>query len=466
MDEENKAQEQKKTKKTKRIKLIGISLIVLLAILIGGIIVYYFSIKENVRQWGSKIYPGITIENTDVSGKTKEEAEQLLKDKFGEAILDKKLIVKAENDQIEINYKDLDPSYNIVDVVSEALNYGKNLNLFEQNLLTKKGTDKSYKLEFKFNEEKLKEFEEQLTKKVDKDPKNSTIRINRGNISITDSSNGRKINQEEMDKLIKESINGNVEETIEVNVPVETVKPTRSKSELSEVDGKIATFTTDYSSSTENRATNVEIAVKAINGKLLMPGETFAYNETVGPRTKARGFKDAAVFVGDKVEDGIGGGICQVSTTLYRAVMNAGIKSVERKNHSMKTSYSPVGLDAVVAWGYLDYKFKNTYDFPIYIEGIASNRKITFNIYGNVKGMGGKSYGLEAGPVTTLNAKVNRVNDSNLPSGTEKWEKKPVDGYKVSSYLVTYQNGKQINREFIATDNYIKSDGVLRVGTR
>lgn len=463
MDEENKLQEQKQTKRT---KLIGISLIVLLAVIIGGIIVYYFSIKENVKQWSNKIYPGITIENTDVSGKTKEETEELLKDKFGEAILDKKLIVKAGDDQIEINYKNLDPSYNIVDVVNEALSYGKDLNVYEQNLLIKNGTDKNYKLDFKFNEEKIKEYEEQLTKKVNKDPKNATIKINSGNISVTDSTDGKKINQEEMDKLIKESVNGSVGETTEINIPVETVKPTRSKAELSEIDGKIATFTTDYSSSTENRATNVEIAVKAINGKLLMPGETFAYNETVGPRTKARGFKDAAVFVGDKVEDGIGGGICQVSTTLYRAVMNSGIKSVERRNHSMKTSYSPVGLDAVVAWGYLDYKFKNTYDFPIYIEGIANNRKITFNIYGNVKGMEGKTYELEAGPVTTLNAKVNRVNDSNLPRGTEKWDKRPVNGYKVSSYLVTYQNGKQINREFIATDNYVKSDGVLRVGTR
>ena len=126
------------------------------------------------------------------------------------------------------------------------------------------------------------------------------------------------------------------------------------------------------------------------------------------------------------------GGICQVSSALYRAVMRANIRSVERHNHMMPVGYAELGLDATVAWGYLDYKFKNTYDFPIYIEGIAGNGTVTFNIYGDPAALGGNTYELVS---------------ENLGTDAQ-------GNSKAKSYQVTYKNGVEINREYIATDTY------------
>ncbi|MPQ43186.1 VanW family protein [Clostridium tarantellae] len=436
------------------------------ALVIGGGALYYSNIKNNVSKWQDKIYPGTMVEGVDLSNKTKEEAVQLLHDNYGKAVLEKEIVVKAADKEMKISYEELSPQYNIEEAVNEALAYGKDKNVFEQNAIINSGSNKNFTLKFKYNEEKLADYENKFKEMVNADAKNATINIDGGNIDIVDGKEGRKVNEEEMIKLIKESINGSLDKKTEVIVPIEVTKPSINRDQLTKIDGKIASFTSDYAhNSTNNRAINVEIATNAINGTLLMPGETFSYNDIVGERTAARGFKNAATFVGDKVEDGIGGGICQVSTALYRAMMRAGIKSVQRSNHSMKTSYSPVGLDAVVAWGYLDYKFKNTYDFPIYIEGITTpDRKIVFDIYGNTADMDGKTYELIAGPVKKIEPSIKKVNDPNLPKGKEEWEKKPITGYNVSSYLITYKNGVEVDKQFIATDNYLKSDGVLKVG--
>ena len=459
----NKKNNTKLNKKTKIIIATAV-----LGIGLGGFLAYTVGINNNVKKWEDKIYPGVTVNGVDISGKTKDEAKDILQKSFVNAISDKKIVVKAANENLEINYKELKPEYNIDEVLENTFKYGKNGNIYTENSLIEKATKKNFELEFKYDEGKIKDYEKQLSLKVNQAAKNATISVRDGNISVVDSKTGRKINEEQMDKLIKESINGKIGETIELEVPVEEVAPKVTGAMLSKVNGKISSFSTSFAANShpDSRDINLQIATNFVNGTLVLPGDEFSYNNTVGERTEARGFKAGKIFVGDKVEDGIGGGICQVSTTLYRAIMNAGIKSTERLNHSMQTSYSPLGLDATVSWGYLDYKFKNTYDFPIYIEAYISNKNVVFNIYGNVEGMGGKTYELVTDGLQTIEANINKVDDPTLAVGTEEWEKKPIPGYKVSSYLITNQNGNQINKEKIATDTYQKVDGILRIGTK
>jgi len=167
-----------------------------------------------------------------------------------------------------------------------------------------------------------------------------------------------------------------------------------------------------------------------VNGTLLMPGEAFSYDTA---SQKGRGkYTFAGGYVNNKVEQVEAGGICQVCTALYRTVMKANIRSVERHNHGLAVGYSEPGLDATVAWGYLDYKFKNTYDFPIYIEGIGSNGTVTFNIYGDPNALAGNTYELLS---------------ENLGTDAEGTT-------KAKSYQVTYKNGVEIKRELISTDSY------------
>ena len=274
------------------------------------------------------------------------------------------------------------------------------------------------------------------------------------------------IEENKMVSLLKEAINANPKDNSVVEVPVEVTKPKITKEMLSKIDGIIGSFTTSYTSSDANRSANVEIAAKTVNGTILMPGDTFSYNNTLGERTTAKGYKDGAAYVGNKVVMVTGGGICQVSTTLYRAVLRAGIMPTERHNHSMTTTYSGPSEDATVSWGSLDYQFKNPYDFPIYIQGYTSNKHVTFNVYGNVQGMDGKTYDLQTVVNETLKPSVKTVDDPNLPEGQKVVEQRPVTGYKSSGYLVTYQNGKEIDKKLIGHDVYKQKDEIIKVGTK
>lgn len=453
-------------RKNKTLKLVVAGTVAVVVIGLSGAGVYAMNVKNQVAKWDNKIYQGVKINDVDLSGKTKEEAVKLLEDSFSNTIKQKKLVVKALDQNFELDYSNLNPQFNVQEMAQKALEEGKNLTLFQKNNIIKNGTNKNLPLEFKYDDSKIKAFEQQIESKINQDPVDAKISISGGNINITDDQTGRKVNAEELDKLIKTNINGKIEQQTVVQAPIEEVKPKYPKAELAKIDGKISTFSTSFATSNPQRSANVTLASNFINAKVLMPGDTFSYNEAVGERTTARGFKDAAIFVGDKVEQGVGGGICQVSTTLYRAAMRAGIRSTERSNHSMPTSYSDVGLDATVYWGSLDYKFKNTYNFPIYIESYTSNKNVYVNFYGNIAGMGGKTYELFADTLAKYEPTISKVDDSSLMEGQTQWDKHPVTGYKVKSYLVTYQNGKEIARENVATDNYQKVNGVMRVGTK
>ena len=197
-----------------------------------------------------------------------------------------------------------------------------------------------------------------------------------------------------------------------------------------------------------------------------MPGETFSFNDVVGPRTEEAGFQEAGTYVGNKVEPGIGGGICQVSTTLYRAVMRANIRSTERTNHSMAVGYALPGLDATVAYGYLEYKFTNPYDFPILIQGYTAGKVVTYNIYGDSSALQGKTYDMVNEILETLPPETKIIDDPTIDEGTEINEGGGMTGYKAKSYQVTYENGVEVNREKISTDTYNKVDIVIKKGTK
>lgn len=144
----------------------------------------------------------------------------------------------------------------------------------------------------------------------------------------------------------------------------------------------LSTYSTKYSASAVDRTTNLKLAASKINGTVLMPGETFSYNKVVGERTIAAGYKEAPIYVSGKVVDGVGGGICQITTTLYNAVVYANLEIVERTNHQFVPSYAPASRDATVVYGAIDFKFKNNRDYPIKLVCSVSNGIANFQIFG------------------------------------------------------------------------------------
>jgi vancomycin resistance protein YoaR len=427
---------------------------------------YWYSIDNYVKKWNDKIYSGVKVEGIDLSGKSKSETVQLLNDELKKIVDNKKIIVKIQDKKFQLDYKTINPQYDVEAAVNEALEYGKDKGILDKRKLIKNGTANNINISSKYDNEELNKFEKSIASKIDKKPINASVNIINGSIAITEEKSGVALNKELLDKNLKEALTSAWDKDIVIDGEVVVANAKITKEQLSRIDGVLSSFSTEYSTSTEARANNIAIAAKACNGKIVMPGDTFSYNGTLGERTYEKGYKEAPIYKNNEVVDDVGGGICQVSTTLYRAAMRANLKAVERHNHSFKATYSPLGLDATVTWGYLDYKFKNTYDFPIYIEAVTSGRTVSFKIYGSKAGFGSKRYDLASDIPTVIPAKVNEINDPSLPEGQIVMDEKPIDGYKVKSYLVTYESGKEVAREAVAYDTYVKKDGVRRIGTK
>lgn len=237
-------------------------------------------------------------------------------------------------------------------------------------------------------------------------------------------------------------------------IAVTTKQPSITKAYLESkifVD-KLASHTSKFNTSNVGRSTNVRLSASKINNFVLLPGEVFSYDKTVGPRTAANGFKEAGVYIGNKVEQGIGGGICQTSSTLYSAVLYANLEIVTRTSHSLPVSYMPDGQDATIAQGAIDFQFKNNTDYPVKIVTYTNGGSLTCELYG-VKEPG-ISVQVVHSRTATLPSKVTRTTDNSIPVGYKKITQKGADGYKVASTRIVYQNGTEIKRENLTSSVY------------
>ena len=447
--------------------LIGISVVfIILLISIGGYISY---INKLVEKWENKIYPNVMVQGINIGGMSKEEAKEILKNKFKTNIDKKKIIVVLNNTDKEFkaNYSQIEPKYNIDNTINKALDYGKDLNIFKKNYLinSKNQEEHDIKMVFTYNNKKLDALENNIMEKFNLPSKNANLIISdNGSINIEPEKTGYLISKKELDKQLKEKINGNLNEETKIEIEAKEKKPKITKKDLSKINGVIGSFTSSFQSSDENRSNNIKVATEFVNGTVLMPGETFSYSKA-SQKDKSK-YKEGNVYINNKVEKDIGGGICQVSSALYRAVMRANIRPAERHNHSLTVGYEKPGLDATVAWGYLDYKFKNPYNFPIYIQGTTHNKIISFKVYGDVKGLGGKTYDMVNEIVKEIPPIEEIVSDPSLPRGRRVVENQGQVGYVAKGYIVTYKNGKVINKELVSTDTYAMVPRKVLVGTR
>lgn len=222
----------------------------------------------------------------------------------------------------------------------------------------------------------------------------------------------------------------------------------------------LGTFSTKYNESNEDRTTNLHIAADKIDGTIIGPGEEFSYNQIVGERSISQGYKEAKVYQGGQIVDGLGGGICQISSTLYNAVVFANLKVTQRFNHQFLTSYVSAGRDATVAYGSKDFKFVNSRTYPIKINVSIFSGIAKVDIYGIKED---KEYQIDFDVETISNIpyKTREKFDSSLPSGTQKIEQRGADGIVVKTYKVIKENDKEVSRELLSRDTYNSLDKVV-----
>lgn len=225
----------------------------------------------------------------------------------------------------------------------------------------------------------------------------------------------------------------------------------------------LGTKTTTYDTSETSRAHNVELAASSINGTIILPGYKFSFNNVVGERTEERGYQDALIYINDGIEPGLGGGICQVSSTLYNATLEACLKQDMRECHQFTVFYVDLGMDATVAWGNIDYIFVNNTDYPIKVESTAKNGKLTMSILGTAD--------YETKEVTyrnkiteTYQYFTNTTLDERLAPGTKTIKSSGRAGYKVETYRTVIKDGIEYLEEWVATSIYDPLDTVIIEG--
>ena len=263
---------------------------------------------------------------------------------------------------------------------------------------------------------------------------------------------GIEIKDIEEAKKIAESV---TEEGMQFAIPLKITLPeTTIDNVLDELfRDTLSTYTTNYKTSEVERSENVRLAAETINDVILMPGQEFSYNNVLGERTTERGYKIAKVYEEGQVVDGLGGGICQVSSTLYNAVVKAGLEVLERKNHSLPVAYVKLGRDATVSYGTLDFRFRNNLQYPIRIESKVGGGTLTIKICG-IQTNPNRTVDIETETVAVLDYTQKIIEDANLPMGTEEVIQKGKKGYRVKSYRVTKENGVEVERKQISIDTY------------
>lgn len=361
-------------------KTLKITTISILAILVIGMTFFIYNILNK-----PDIYKGVEIQNVDVGNYSKESAGQKLEESVKYDLDNKEIIFTEGEFEIPVSYKTLGVEYDYEKAIINAYNIGRKGNIFKRlkGIYDARINGENINLEVVKNEEKIKEIIEEVNGQIYREKKNATIRYSGGGFVVTDEIVGKNVNQELLAEEIKRSIDNKESEENEIPIPVETDQPEATKELLSQVREEIGTYNTKFTLNDSNRVYNIQKSSNAIDNMVILPGEVFSFNSTTGPRSLSAGYKEATVIVDGEFVPGEGGGVCQVSSTLYNTLIESGLEITERHTHSLPISYVPPGRDATVAFDVLDLKFKNNYSAPIYIKSYVNGATLTIKMYGN-----------------------------------------------------------------------------------
>lgn len=380
-----------KNKKSNSKKVAIISAVAIVGIL--SLSINYFN-KNYI--YTDTIAKNIFIENTNVSNLTKEEAIKYVNENVSPSDIE----LKYNDETNIISPQDIELKYNISEVVDEAYNYTKTDSYFEnvKRFFELNKNSKNLELKSLYNETKLSEKIQSISELINVEMENAKVFIsNSGNISVSSATTGKELDIAATKESIYDAIKEKNYSPIDLKVDIK--EPKVSNEAANSVNALLGQFSTKFSTSDSNRVTNVVLSAKSTSDVLLMPGEEFSYNTLTGTRTKSNGYKDAPVIVNGKLEQDVGGGVCQVSSTLFNSVLYSGLDVTSRRNHSLKSSYVSIGRDAMVSDGGSDFRFKNPYSHPVYIKNIVSNGVITSRIYGNAADK--KNITIKVDPYTT-----------------------------------------------------------------
>ena len=422
----------------------------------------------------SKFYKNTKINGIDVGGMTMAEAENAVLTKMLENKGNVRINLSCGDKKWQLKGGDFEVANGLQKDIKTIASYGKTGNYFE-NLKKKKEIEKngkdfnvSYASVLAGVEEKI----EEVASEVEREQKEAQLVFapnNENPFSVDAGQSAVIVLRDELRKRIDEALlNQNV---VDVEIPIVEIEAEFNEDELLKSVVKRSEFSTDYSKSTENRKNNVRRALESFNGLVVESGQTVSFNEITGARTEKNGYKNAHIIYNGVYVDGVGGGVCQASTTLYNALLLAGIKIDKVFHHSLPASYVPLSFDAMVSGGDCDLVFTNNLEKPIYIKCSADNEKVTVEIFG--QDMDGVRIERRAELVKILPHNGDQI----LPDEKGEYANKilykgefyrvkwPKEGYESKGYLRYYKDGEFVEEKEIRHDFYRPQDGVVMEGT-
>lgn len=416
-----------------------------------------------------KIESGIYVEDIDLSGMTKSQARQEIEDYvagFGDAQI---TLHVDEEGAIAATAAELGLKWGNDDILEEAVNFGRDGDILScyRELKNLEYKNKVYRVSFDFDKEKIRSLIEENAGQYNQEAVNATLQKTEEGFSVTEGQAGRVIDTEASVESVYERLTGDWNGgACDVDLTVRIDEPQGTAEDLEKVRDVLGTFTTSFSTSGGARSANVANGCRLLNGITMYPGDEISALESITPFSEDNGYYMAASYLNGQVVDSLGGGICQVSTTLYNAVLLAELEVVERYNHSMIVTYVEPSADAAIAESSgKDFKFRNNLDYPIYIEGYTTPEKqITFTIYGVETRDSNREVIYESEVVERIepDAEVIYVDES-MPVGFCSVQSAHV-GYKAKLWKIVKENGEEVSREQVNSSSYMKAPRSATVG--
>ena len=436
---------------------------VVLSLMMGLLFCGTTSYAKNARD---EIAMGVYVEELNVSGMTKEEAKAAIQE-YVEGKSEEKITLSVGENELNVSRSDLGVRWVNEDVVEEAVRLGKSGNLIKRYKATKdlQFDNKVYDLEYTADPSMIQTIVSEKCTKYNQKATNVGLKKTSSGFQVIDGKQGIVVNEETAAKEILKFIESDYSaENTKVAVPTMISEPIGSAEELAKVKDLLGTFQTSFKSSNADRSKNVRTGAGHIDGTVLYPGETFSTYEYVNPFTIENGYAMAGSYLNGKVVDSLGGGICQVSSTLYNAVLMAELEVVERSPHSMMVTYVQASADAAIAGTYKDFKFKNSTNAPIYIEGYTTDGKqIIFNIYGEETRPSNRKIKYTNKVLESIPAVTQLVADPGQGIGYRVVES-GHNGCKAELYKEVYVDGVLQSSEKVNKSNYQVSNRTIYYG--
>ena len=437
----------------------GLVLILFAGLMFGGTTSYAKTTSDEIAQ-------GVFVEDVDVSGMTKEEAKAAV-DEYMAGKAEEKITLTVKDNELSVSRADLGVAWNNEEIIEEALALGKSGNVIKRYKALKdlEFDNKVYELSYTADSELIQTVVTEKCTKYNQKAVNTGLKKTGSGFQVVGGKQGMAVDEAAATTVILEFIENEYDGISgTIDIPTVITEPQGSAEELAKVKDLLGSFKTSFKTSDADRSKNVRTGAGHIDGTVLYPGEVFSAYEYVNPFTEENGYAMAGSFLNGKTVDSLGGGICQVSSTLYNAVLKAELEIVERSPHSMMVSYVQASADAAIAGTWKDLKFKNSSDAPIYIEAYTTDGKqLVFNIYGQETRPSGRTIKYVNKVLESTPAVTELVADPAQGIGYRMVES-GHNGCKAELYKEVYVDGVLQSSERVNKSNYMVSNRVVYYG--